>query len=461
MLLKMQNIFSEQVRAVVYSESLDDRDFLRNRLSEHHLNTICFEKESICFDNFKSIKPNIVIAVTESKAVVWRFIFALHTMRLKSSLLILSDRLKAEHFDMDGMDAAVHFLSNFHSTARFLNKLYDMNPIDNLHQEKTRFPLFVGETQSIKEIRSTLPSIAAANDAVLVKGENGTGKELISRLIAHHYKDKCQFIRIDCGARHSEVLRNGWQFPLDIETDRFQATIFFLKNVHLLSSELQAKILYLMDRGRTEKVGTTHPLLGDVRFIATSNPEIGDIVENGKFRKDLYYRLNVIPVSIPPLRERKSDIALLMDFLLLDACERNKKCTIIPSQKSRRALMEYHWPGNVKELENCMNGIAVAGNESVLFDRKGQYQGQNNSTQFPVSAIFYDALPDANEIRELLLSVKHMSLKSICDQFVSRKERQFLRKALEITNWNRKKAASLLKISYKSLLNKIKDYELC
>ncbi len=306
-----------------------------------------------------------------------------------------------------------------------------------------------------------LPSIADSLDPVLIIGEKGTGKELLVRLVAAgNTKDENFIIKIDCGELHPEMLSNGWLDRLIISESDSKSITIFLDGIHLMPMEIQAKILLIMERADNWKTQENATKPRDIRIIAASEVMIEDLVRNGEFRKDLFYRLNVIPIHMPPLRDRKEDITLLMDYFIIKAGAAIKKCIMIPSHKVRDSLYLYHWPGNVEELKTYMRRVSITGNESCIFANNNIPKVRKNTREYFFKTASVEDLPKPNEIKSFLPDMQDLSLKGTCEKFVSRTEKKLMQKALETTNWNRKKAAQLLNISYKSMLNKMKAYDI-
>jgi two-component system response regulator AtoC len=242
--------------------------------------------------------------------------------------------------------------------------------------------------------------------------------------------------------------------------DRSKKRTILLDKIHLMEQSIQAELLLLIEsvtdlptNGKT----ADNTLL---RLIATSENDIEHMVKQGRFRKDLYYRLKVIPVSLPPLRHRREDISLFIDYFLIEACAKLKKSVIIPSDQTREQLNVYDWPGNLSELKKTMQRVALTGDESSAFANERILRHKKSFQKRLPYSIEMEALPSSFEILNYLPAVNNFSLRRISNEFVSRTEKKLMKKALMTTSWNRKKAAGLLNISYKSLLNKIKIYEL-
>lgn len=447
--------------AVIYSGSLNERDFLRNQVGACGLSAICFEQENTCIDNIKSIQPGIVIVQTDFPECVWRFLFSLHFTGLRAPLLILSERLNAERFEQFGLEMTIHSITNHHQGRQLLNKIKTLTATPLIQRDGDGAPLLVGESPDIEKIRTMMPSLSRSRDCILIMGERGTGKELISRLIVQSANARNDIIKINCSGLEPQVLINGAMKKIIGLIKKSNSVTVLLDKIHLISSEIQADLLLLVEEAQKfrdlEKANSSP----GVRFIATSENKIEELVNREAFRKDLYYRLNVIPVFLRPLRDRKMDVSLLMDYFIIESSLKNNKCIVIPSKKTRETLYAYHWPGNVDELRNYMYRVSAEGHESCIFNNNSiqkilKSSGQEN----PLKATGIDPLPEAHEIKAFIPTAENLSLRSICDEFVARTEKRLMKKALESTNWNRKKAAALLNISYKSMLNKIKAYDI-
>jgi DNA-binding NtrC family response regulator len=453
----------ERTAAIVFSTSLDLRNYLRNQVGRCGFNVVCFENESICFDNFKPIQPAIVITETHSSQVVWRFLFALHAAGADIPLVIVSDRLKAGQFISMGLQVPVHVIAMSHQDDRFLNivsQITQGKERGGKDTENLPTPLFVGQTEAIKQIRSMLPGIAATRDPILIAGEQGTGKELLARLIAGLTKSEKCFVKIDCAKLRPDMLVNGGVKKALGVGNKGKPLTIFLDHLDQLPTTSQAEMLLLLEASQKNGNGSGEHNNHKIRFVSAADQKIEGFVHKGEFRKDLFYRLNVIPISIPPLRERKEDIAMLMDHFIIEACTKTQKCIRIPSQQARERCYMHDWPGNVKELQNQMYRLAQAASERQLLIHSDMSKMRRNTKGYLFNKLAVEELPTAHEIKDYLPALKNISLKSICDEFVSRTERRLMKKALESTSWNRKRAAELLSISYKSMLNKMKVYDI-
>jgi DNA-binding NtrC family response regulator len=241
----------------------------------------------------------------------------------------------------------------------------DQEPLD------APLPGVVGESAAMKAVYRLTRQVAASRASVLIVGETGTGKELIARNI-HRLSPRADgpYVRVNCGALSESLLeselfghiKGAFTGAVDNKTGRFEAAhtgTIFLDEISTISPKLQVKLLRVLQEREFERVGESRTIRVDTRVIAATNQFLEDEIEAGKFRDDLYYRLNVVPVYLPALRARRDDIAPLTEFFLNRYCEENRRDTPkIPSSVLER-LEAYSWPGNVRELENYVERMVV------------------------------------------------------------------------------------------------------
>ncbi len=319
--------------------------------------------------------------------------------------------------------------------------------IENLITEISReykVDNIVGETKAMQEIFKTIGLISNSKATVLIQGESGTGKELIAKAI--HYNSPYNmepFIPVDCSTLveslaesqlfgHEKGAFTGAIATQKGKIELAQRGTVFLDEVGELPASLQVKLLRFLQEREFARVGGKETYQADVRVIAATNRDLSRMVEDGSFREDLYFRLKVVQILVPPLRERKSDIPLLTEHLLNKANALfNKRVTKIP-QHVMDALVEYEWPGNVRELENVLTRAVVLSKGPVLLpEHLPEIFGEKN-------------------IREPVSPVKTLS----------QVEAEHILKILEFTNWNQGRACELLGISRPTLRKKIRKYGL-
>ena len=232
-------------------------------------------------------------------------------------------------------------------------------------------PGVVGESSAMKAVYRLTRQVAASRASVLIVGETGTGKELIARNI-HRLSPRADgpYVRVNCGALSESLLeselfghiKGAFTGAVDNKTGRFEAAhtgTIFLDEISSMSAKLQVKLLRVLQEREFERVGESRTIRVDTRVVAATNQFLEDEIEAGKFRDDLYYRLNVVPIYLPPLRERREDVPALSRFFLERYCEENRRDTPqVPAAVLER-LQAYTWPGNVRELENYVERAVV------------------------------------------------------------------------------------------------------
>ncbi|HUQ11894.1 MAG TPA: sigma-54 dependent transcriptional regulator [Steroidobacteraceae bacterium] len=308
----------------------------------------------------------------------------------------------------------------------------------------------VGRSPAMKRLYQLLETVAATSSTILITGETGTGKEVVARAIHHSSPRHGQrFVALNCSAIPETLLeaelfghvRGAFTGAIGNRQGRLEQAhrgTLFLDEVGTMSAALQMKLLRVLQEREFERIGDTHTVKVDVRVIAATNSDLGRLVADGAFREDLYYRLNVIPVQLPPLRERKDDVPLLVQHFL-DKLRGDKGPVVSVSQEAMRALMAYAWPGNVRQLENAIE-------RAVAF---GAGRGQIDVDDLPpevASARLESTAPG------MVLPDEGLRL----DVLVAGLEQNLIKQALERTNYNKGQAAQLLGLKRTTLVEKIK-----
>jgi two-component system response regulator AtoC len=331
-------------------------------------------------------------------------------------------------------------------------------------------PLLIGQSPGMLDIRRKLRTVSAKDITVLVSGETGTGKELIARSL-HFYspRNKNPLVKINCAAIPDQLLESevfGFQKgaftgalkPKPGQLEMADGGTLFIDEIGAVSLSLQAKFLQILEDKVFSRLGGTRDQSVDVRCVAATNADLRQMVKEGTFRKDLYYRLNIVHIKVPPLRERKGDILLLVDYYLNKYCfELKRTPPEIPVHVSD-FLMSYRWPGNVRELENLIRRAIVLKSWDFIFNELS-LDSPSQGDEEPVSSDSPLLIWSDNQIKRLFQE-SDFSIKKVAKTFVSEAERQMILKALRHTEWNRKKAAKQLCVSYKTLLNRIEEFDL-
>ncbi len=306
-----------------------------------------------------------------------------------------------------------------------------------------------GKSEAMQSLRERLTKVAHANVPVLIHGESGTGKDIIVRLI-HGYSPwrTGPFVKVNCPAIPGTLLeselfgyeKGAFTGAYGSKPGRVELAhrgTLFLDEISELDLNLQSKLLQLLQDGQFCRIGAQEDKRVEVRVVCATNRHLETEIENGTFRQDLYYRINVVNLQMPPLRERRSDIPDLAGYFL-EYYNRKYNCRARDFSPELIAILtKYHWPGNIRELENLVKRYVILGTEDVittdLVSREQQYFNPDINLDGPIS------------------------LKALTRQAVRELERKVILKVLQANHWNRKQAARSLSISYRALLYKIRD----
>jgi len=323
---------------------------------------------------------------------------------------------------------------------------------------------FLYNSNAMSQIMETIQQVAATNVPVLITGESGVGKEVVAREV-HQRSLRAQgpFIKVNCAAIPQNLLegelfgfeKGAFTGAISAKPARFEKAengTLFLDEIGELAQGIQAKFLHVLQDGTFNRLGSNKTQRSNARIIVATNQDVEKMVRSGLFRPDLYFRLNVIRIHIPPLRERRSDIALLAEnFLAINSRKFGKFVSF--DDETMEYLMQNDWPGNVRELENAVSRYVVLGKLHETSSSDGGKAGEvsiNNKVSKGAEAMAAPA-PQTESSRE------EISLKKVAKEAVLKAEREIILEVLKMTRWNKSKAAKLLKISYKALLYKIKD----
>ena len=347
---------------------------------------------------------------------------------------------------------------------------------DRVRQQSDFWTLF-GTSQRMEEIKNTIEQVADTSATVLIRGESGTGKEVVARMIYSHSvrRDK-PFVKVNCAAIPHELLESelfGYEPGAFTGANRQKLGKFdqanfgtlFLDEISEMHPALQAKLLHVLQDGQFSRLGAKRDIAVDVRVLAATNKFLEQAVAQGAFREDLFYRLNVVTVHIPPLRERREEIPLFLDFFLRKYSEFYGKQPPPFGEYAVSRMMEYAWPGNIRELENLVKRYVIVGNESQIIRELAthkpiiQSDAAPSNVPAPVPPSPAVPLPPATSRINNELDDGRPSLLEIGRRAAMKAEREHIERVLLQTRWNRRQAARILKISYKALLNKLRLME--
>ncbi|HVB34892.1 MAG TPA: sigma-54 dependent transcriptional regulator [Patescibacteria group bacterium] len=312
---------------------------------------------------------------------------------------------------------------------------------------------FLASSPQMKKIRKQVIRVAPVNVPVLISGESGTGKEVIARMIHQHRTNRNgPFIKVNCAALPTELLESelfgyeqgAFTGAVRAKPGKFELAnhgTIFLDEIAEISTHLQSKLLHVLQDGQFSRLGSRHMLQVDVRVIAATNVDVQEAIRQGRFREDLYYRLNVVPCHLPPLRERVAEIPLLFQLFLDRYCREFGKQVVLPSLALREAAERYSWPGNVRELENFVKRYVILADEQESLQEMLEMETSRGM-----------------EIQAHSNGNKPQTLKSLVRGLKDDAEMEAIADALKQTNWRRKDTARILGISYKALLYKMRQF---
>ncbi len=332
--------------------------------------------------------------------------------------------------------------------------LYEQNihlreELKSIYEERK----IIGSSKETKKVNELIEKVSANESVnVLITGESGTGKELVAREIhTRSGRADMPFVPVNCSAIPEALMESelfgyekgaftGAVAKREGKFKRANGGTIFLDEIADMAMSMQVKLLRVIQDKEVVSVGGDEPIKVDIRIISATNRDIEAMVEKGNFRDDLYYRLNVVPIHIPPLRERRDDITVLVDYIIEKLNKKLKKNVSGLSGSIMSKLMSYSFPGNIRELENMLErAYILAGNDRLRIEH------------FPI-------LSSGNNEIEVFSKVK--ALKAISGEARKRAEKNAIDRALIETNWNRVKAAKLLKVDYKTLRRKMKELDI-
>jgi DNA-binding NtrC family response regulator len=382
-------------------------------------------------------------------------------------------------------------------------------------REQSRYTMLFGNSERMTEVRDLIERVSDTDVTVLIRGESGTGKELVARALHERsLRREKPFVKVNCAALPTELLeselfgfeKGAFTGAIQHKPGKFEFAnhgTMFLDEIGDMSPPLQAKLLQVLQDGEFSRLGGKHDVQVDVRVITATNRDLETAVAEGQFREDLYFRLNVVAINVPPLRDRREEIPFLTDhFLKKYSVQYNKPFTAVSGELARR-FVDYEWPGNVRQLENMIKRMVVLGSETAivtelqqgaaLFTARPAFPGPSvprpasapppirnpaapwSGTGLPPAATAgggsftrtekapQPAYAGAESAAAALPAPRAssnggpVSLKDISRTAARAAERDLILRMLTRTRWNRKEAAEILGISYKALLYKIKE----
>ncbi len=320
--------------------------------------------------------------------------------------------------------------------------------LESLVDERYNFDNIIGNSKAFQEVLKMVKQVAPTDATVLITGESGTGKEVIANAIhLNSRRAKNPIVKVHCAALPETLLeselfgheKGAFTGAVSRKRGRFELAdsgTIFLDEIGEISQSVQVKLLRVLQEHEFERVGGEETIKVDIRVITATNRDLKQLVEEGKFREDLYYRLNIINIHIPPLRERKEDIPLLIDYFLKFYNKKHNKNIQGIKEDALIILQNYRWPGNVRELQNLIENLVILCNKKMITE---------------------DILPKYLKVEGGALT-ERSEFKIQIGATLEEIEKEAILSTLNYTNWNKSKAAKILNIGRKTLLRKLEEY---
>jgi DNA-binding NtrC family response regulator len=351
-----------------------------------------------------------------------------------------------------------------------------------LSDDQDRAFLFWGNSPEMQTIATVIEQVADSDVTVLIRGESGVGKELVARAIHTRSSRKDRpFVKVNCAALPAELLeselfgheKGAFTGAATTRIGKFEQAdtgTIFLDEIGEMKPALQAKLLHVLQDGQFTKLGSNKPITVDVRVVAATNRDLEAMLARGEFREDLYYRLKVIEVTVPPLRERRSEIHQLIDFFMDRYARRYNRPVRQLSPELHGLFLTYEWPGNIRELENMMKRLVILQDEQLVIREIARtarpiaaFAAAGASAVVGVAHGSMPAEPEEFELDEEEVVAEEpppssgSRLADVAKAASIKAERAMIEETLQQVRWNRRRAAEQLGVSYKTLLNKIKE----
>jgi len=365
-----------------------------------------------------------------------------------------------------------------------------------LSDDQDRAFLFWGESPDMKSIAQVIEQVSDSDVTVLIRGESGVGKELVARAIHQRSPRKDRpFVKVNCAALPAELLeselfgheKGAFTGAATTRVGKFEQAdtgTIFLDEIGEMKAALQAKMLHVLQDGQFTKLGSNKAINVDVRVVAATNRDLEEMMIKGEFREDLYYRLKVIEVTVPPLRERRGEISQLTTFFMDRYARRYNRQARQLSEPLQGLFQTYEWPGNIRELENMIKRIVILQDEQLViremsrttrhmpaYATAGAAVGasppspaspltvgdESDDADFPDADLAPDDEGDVQPEEPVAMAPVGSRLADVAKAAAMKAERTIIEDTLQQVHWNRRRAAEQLGVSYKTLLNKIKE----
>ena len=482
-----QNQGSPRTRVLIVDDDVNLAQYLSTYLSQHSFDVSTVTSGEEAIGMFRACDPNLVlldVAMPGMNGI--STLERVKQIKPEVAVILLSAQNHPEAiFKASKLGADDYIAKPFEPNeleiriAKVLDQQRLASEVTQLREQVRRqngFAMLFGASPRMEEVKMTIEQVADTTATVLIRGESGTGKEVVARMIYGNSsrRDK-PFVKVNCAAIPHELLESelfGYEPGAFTGAHRQKLGKFdqanngtiFLDEISEMHPALQAKLLHVLQDGEFARLGGKRDIAVDVRVLSATNKPLERAVEQGLFREDLFYRLNVVNIHLPPLRERREEIPLFLDYFLRKYSEHYGKQPPPFSDYALSRILEYTWPGNIRELENLVKRYVIVGNEAQIIRELSTHKPIMSSIWSPrpaertvepaaAPAVVAFLTPGSNEPLET------PSLLEIGKRAAMQAEREAIERVLAQTRWNRRQAAKILKISYKALLNKLKAME--
>ncbi len=406
-------------------------------------------------DKVREVRPDMLVVVMTAEASMTN---AIEAMKRGAYDYI------TKPFDLEVIDAIIEKVSRAKHVSNQVTLL--KQELKECYQVERNI---VGNSSVMRDVYKTIGKVAGSDVTVLIQGESGTGKELIARAI-HFNSPRLgkPFVAINCAAIPKDLLeselfgseRGAFTGSVERKGGKFEQAnkgTIFLDEIGDMPLDLQAKILRVLQEQEITRIGGSQSINVDVRVVAATNQDLMERVGNREFREDLYYRLNVVPINLAPLRERREDIPLLIEYFLERACAELQMPLKQCAPEAVKMLCNHSWPGNVRELENTIKRAVILSNDPLLTTADFLFgNNRQEKVQDLPSEHSLESLVDI-KLRSSMNGIEELEKGDIYDRVIEQVERPLIRFALEKTRGNQVRAADILGINRNTLRKKIVD----
>src|SRR5579859_4381786 len=478
---------NQKTRVLIVDDDVVMARYLASHLSRRNFDVTVASNEQEALRVFRTLDPVLVLVeVSTDGEAGTETLQRLKQIKPTVSIMVLSASKDPEFIFKASRLGADDYISKPVDPKELDVRIIKVLDNQRLYREVTQlreqvrrqsdFTMLFGTSPKMMEVKMTIEQVADTTATVLVRGESGTGKEVVARMIySESSRGDKPFVKVNCAAIPHELLESelfGYEAGAFTGANRQKLGKFeqanggtiFLDEISEMHPALQAKLLHVLQDHEFSRLGGKRDIQVDVRVLAATNKPLERAVEEGVFREDLFYRLNVVTIHIPPLRERREEVPVFLDFFLTKYSEQYGKHPPKFSENAVTRIMEYAWPGNIRELENLVKRYVIVGNEAQIIRELSTHKPIVSSlTLQPGTTAEGTIVPPAgiSQVQPNGNSTEFEmpSLLEIGRRAAMQAEREAIERVLAQTRWNRRQAAKILRISYKALLNKLKAME--